>query len=113
MSSPATPGLTHTQSDQPISMIHPAPMTFVLIVCASSPSTEGCRYVASSGRSPDHVHDLVVDFVSLCLARMVFLRLFEFFADFYNRHRCDHYAKLAGLWASARLLYLYASSCTT
>ena len=36
----------------------------------------------------------------------------SFFADFYDRRR-NHYAKLAGLWASARLLYLYASSSTT
>jgi len=45
----------------------------------------------------DHVHDLVVDYTSLHLLRMVFVKLFEFFADFYDRRRCDHYAKLAGL----------------
>ena len=60
----------------------------------------------------DHVHDLVVDYVSR-LASIVFLRLFEFFANFYDRCRRDHYAKLDGLWASARLLYPYASSSTT
>ena len=32
-----------------------------------------------------------------CALRMVFVKLFEFFADFYDRHRRDHYAKLAGL----------------
>ena len=32
-----------------------------------------------------------------CALRMVFVKLFEFFADFYNRRRRDRYAKLAGL----------------
>ena len=44
---------------------------------------------------------------------MVFVKLFEFFADLYDCRRRDHYAKLASLWASARLLYLYATSSTT
>jgi len=44
---------------------------------------------------------------------MVFVKLFEFFADFYDRCRRDHYTKLAGLWASAWLLCLYALSSTT
>ena len=44
---------------------------------------------------------------------MVFVKLFEFFADFYDCRRRDHYAKLASLWASARLLFLHASSSTT
>ena len=37
----------------------------------------------------------------------------SFFADFYDCRRHDHYDKLAGLWASARLLYHYASSSMT
>ena len=32
-----------------------------------------------------------------CALHMVFVKLFEFFADFYDRRRRDHYAKLAGL----------------
>jgi len=43
---------------------------------------------------------------------MVFVKLFEF-TDSDDRRRHDHYAKIAGLWASAWLLYLYASSSTS
>ena len=92
-------------------VIHLAPVTSVLVLRASSPSMEGCRCFASSGScgatrgllrrciltAVDHVHDLVVDYTSLRLLRMVFIKLFEFFADFYDRHRHDHYAKLASL----------------
>ena len=60
----------------------------------------------------DHVPDLIVD-SSLRASRMVFVKLYEFFADFYDRRRRDNYAKLASLWASAWLLYLYASSSMT
>jgi len=37
-----------TRSDQPMCVIHPAPVTSVLIERALSPSMEGCRCVASS-----------------------------------------------------------------
>ena len=35
-----------TRSDQPRCVIHPAPVTSVLVERTPSPSTEGCRYVA-------------------------------------------------------------------
>ena len=73
-----------TRSDQPTCVIHPAPVMFVLVERAPSPSTEGCRCVASLGSSgippsllrrcfltaTDHVHDLVVDYASLCALRV-------------------------------------------
>jgi len=75
---------------------------------------KGCHCFAFVGCSvADHVQDLIVDYVSLCLACMVLLRLFEFFADFYDHHHRDHYSKLVGQRASAWLQYLYASSSTT
>jgi len=40
-----------TRSDQPTCVIHPAPVTSVLIERAPSVSTEGCRYIASLGSS--------------------------------------------------------------
>jgi len=53
-SSPASPTvvLPHSiRSDQPTCVIHPAPVTSVLIDCAPSPSTEDCRCVDSLGSS--------------------------------------------------------------
>src|SRR6185312_8995587 len=38
-----------TRSDQPMCVIHPAPVMSVLVLHASSLSMEGCRYFASSG----------------------------------------------------------------
>ena len=41
-----------TRSDQPMCVIHPAPVTSALVLRASSPSMEGCRCFASSGCAP-------------------------------------------------------------
>ena len=43
------------RSDQAMCVIHPAPVTSVLVECAPSSSTEGCHCVTSSGSSvPTH-----------------------------------------------------------
>ena len=76
-------------------------MMSVLVLRASSPNMAGYRCFASSGScgatrgllrrciltAADHVHDLVVDYTSLRLLRMVFVKLFEFFAVSFERRR--------------------------
>ena len=88
---------------------HLAPVTSVLVLRNSSPSTEGCRYIASLDSSraaygllsrciitaADHVHDLVVDNVLLCPVQMVFVKLFEFYVvypEHRRRYPMDHLA---------------------
>jgi len=89
-----------TRSDQPMCVIHPAPVTSVLVLRASSPSMEGCRCFASSGSrgatrgllrrciltAADYVHDLIVD-LSLRVPRMVFVKLYGFFAISFEHRR--------------------------
>jgi len=89
-----------TRSDQPMCVIHPAPVTSVLVLRASSPSMEGCRCFASSGSrgatrgllrrciltAADYVHDLIVD-LSLRVSRMVFVKLYGFFAISFEHRR--------------------------
>jgi len=119
---PSLPRLAHTRSDQPTCVIHPAPMTSVLVVRVYSPSMEGCCYVASSDRSgttrglvrrciftaPDHVHDLVVNFASMRPTRMVFIKLFELFVvSFKHRRRVirniQPYTRQSSFTSSLRL----------
>jgi len=89
-----------TRSEQPMCVIHPAPVTSVLVLRASSPSMEGCRCFASSGSrgatrgllrrciltAADYVHDLIVD-LSLRVSRMVFVKLYGFFAISFEHRR--------------------------
>ena len=81
-------------------VIHPAPVTSVLVLRASSPSMEGCCCFASSGSrgatrgllrrciltAADYVHDLIVD-LSLRVSRMVFVKLYGFFAISFEHRR--------------------------
>jgi hypothetical protein len=98
---PSSSRLTHTRSDQPTCVIHPVTVTSILVLHATSPSMEGCRCITSSGSSSathgllrcciltttDHILDFMVDHASVRLACMVFIRLFEFFADSFELRR--------------------------
>jgi hypothetical protein len=75
----------------------------ILVMRASTPSMGGCCCVASSGSSgatrgllcccilttANHVHNLIVDYASLCIAHMVFVKLIEHCAVFFE-HRCRY-----------------------
>ena len=81
-------------------VIHPAPVMSVLILRTFSPSMEGCRCFAFSGNrgatrgllrrciltAADYVHDLIVD-LSLRIPRMVFVKLYGFFAISFEHRR--------------------------
>lgn len=99
------------RSDQPLCVIHPAPVTYILVLCTTSPSTEGCRCNTSLGSSgatrllrcyilsaTDHDYDLFVDYVSLHSALIVFIKMFKFFVvSFELRH---HATQIIRPWSS-------------
>jgi hypothetical protein len=93
----------------------------VLVVHVCSLSMEGCRCVTSWGSSnatrgllrrcisiaADHIHDLIVDYESLRPVRMVFVKLFEFYAVFFEHFR--RYPRIVRPFSPLRLV----SSSTT